>query len=221
MLEATFASNLHHAHTRGRSELDPSIVEHLQQANQLYLACFRDGSIKVGTSTLSRIETRLTEQGAWRALIVADSTDGYAVRIIEDIITERIGVTQAVAATRKLAGLANPVDEASLDAALDSAQQKVHEIIASFGEPRITTTSHHWEHPEADAVREMKLHRYPLRLTSGTHDLTFERAVGRLVVARRSSGDDHFVLDPSALFGLALETGNFAPDPVAVQDSLF
>ena len=51
IVDATFASSLHHAHTRGQAELDPAVVEHLAQPNVLYVAAFRDLSLKVGTST--------------------------------------------------------------------------------------------------------------------------------------------------------------------------
>lgn len=68
--DATFASQLHHAHNRAQGELDAAVVKHLKQPNELYLAAFRDGSVKVGTSTAPRLRTRLTEQGAWRARVV-------------------------------------------------------------------------------------------------------------------------------------------------------
>ena len=126
--DATFASNLHHAHTRDRADIDPAIAEHLRQPNVLYLAAFRDGSVKVGTSTARRHHKRLTEQGAWRALVVATTTDGYAVRDIEDRVTAELEVPQPVSIGRKLDGMASPLPDHSLDEELAWRADQVRDL---------------------------------------------------------------------------------------------
>ena len=130
--DAEFASNLHHAHTRQRDALDRSVVDHLEQTNELYVAAFRDGSLKIGTSTGHRTAKRLTEQGAWRAVRVASVTDGFTVRLLEDLVTEKLGLTQSVAVKRKLQGMTNPLGDRLLDERLDPMVQEVHRLIGSL-----------------------------------------------------------------------------------------
>lgn len=138
IVDATFASNLHHAHTRGMAELDPAIRSHLQQPNRLYLAAFRDGSIKVGTSTVGRSHKRLAEQGAWMARFVAETTDGLSVRSLEDLVTEVWSLPQSVSARRKISGLVDPLGDAELDARLDEAATRVGELMARTPDDRVT-----------------------------------------------------------------------------------
>lgn len=221
IVEATFASNLHHAHTRGMAELDPAIREHLQQPNRLYLAIFRDGSLKVGTSTLNRSQKRLEEQGAWMARYVAQTDDGIIVRRLEDEVTEQLGLGQAVAATRKVKGMVSPRSDVELASMLDDAAAAVAPIVRRSDDPRVAAFDEEWRHPMADHPATERVHRYPIKLADGSHDLEIVTAVGRVVLARRPGSDDVFALDPAPLFGLKLPLGNYGSDEIVIQDSLF
>ena len=145
--DATFASQLHHAHTRGRGEIDAAVRSHLEKPNVLYLAGFRDGSIKVGTSTKPRLQTRLAEQGAWRAVIAADAADGFAVRTLEDRVTSEIGLPQSVAIGRKLNGLERPKTDEWLERELLRWQGAVASLIERLADPRITVSNTPWATP--------------------------------------------------------------------------
>ena len=79
------------------------MAAYLSHPHRLYLAAFRDGSIKVGTTRGSSGHTRLIEQGAWLATYVAEVEDGSRFAD-EDQITEKLGVTQAVDTRRKILG---------------------------------------------------------------------------------------------------------------------
>jgi len=221
IVEATFASNLHHAHTRGRSEIDPAIREHLAQPNQLYLAAFRDGSIKIGTSTLTRVQTRLAEQGAWIARFAAIADDGFAVRDLEDRVTAELGLPQAVGVGRKISGLISPVDDAELNERLDRHLKDVVALIDTMNDRRIEASDRRWRSPVAEDPVLDNMLRYPLKLRSGSHDLEIVGAIGRVCAARRPGTTDVFAIDPGELFGIKIETGNFASDEIAIQDSLF
>ncbi len=227
IVEATFASNLHHAHTRGTAELDPAVVDHLQQPNRLYLAGFRDGSIKVGTSTLSRTQKRLEEQGAWMARLVAETTNGIAVRSLEDLVTEVWALPQAVNARRKIKGLVDPLSDDELDARLGAAARDVARLMDRAPDERVRPLAvgedpgERWRHPMADHPALRNVLDYPLALTSGNHDLEVITAVGRALLVRRSFGDDVFAIDPASLFGLVLDMGDYGSDEIAIQDSLF
>lgn len=221
---AEFAADLHHAHTRDSGTIHGAVLDHLQQANILYLAAFRDGSVKVGTSTGTRRHTRLVEQGAWRAVEVATVADGFAVRRLEDLITDRLGLPQSVATTRKLRGLIGPRPDAELDEILGAHCADVHALLAS-DEGRAagaaTPTEEWWSSPGAGDPWWDGLLRYPLPLDRGNHHLRFGAVCGRLAAFTRPGGDDRFVDDLGKLYGRELELGDMAPDELAVQDSLF
>lgn len=219
--DATFASQLHHAHTRGAGELDASIRSHLAQENHLYLAGFRDGSIKVGTSTSHRLHTRLCEQGAWSAAIVATTTNGVAVREIEAQITTELGLAQSVSARRKLTGLVNPIGNDRLTTELARWKTAVHRLIDGIGSDEINATDESWSSPVANDDVWNHVIGYPLKLRTGAHQLEFVAASGRLCAFTRPGTGDVFAADPKALYGRELVHSNVEPDELAVQDSLF
>ncbi len=219
--DATFASNLHHAHTRDRAEIDPAIAEHLRQPNVLYLAAFRDGSVKVGTSTAARGTKRLLEQGAWRARLVAKTSDGYAVRDIEDRVTEQLGLAQSVQIGRKLDGMIAPQSDDRLEAALAVHASEVESLRHGMGDRRIEAYSEAWSFPGSGRPVWGGLHRYPARLDGGQHDLEVRAACGRMMVVERRGTSDVFVADIGQLYGVQLSLGNYESDELAVQDSLF
>lgn len=222
--DAEFAADLHHAHTRSRDEIHDAVLHHLQRTNILYLAAFRDGSIKVGTSTGTRRATRLIEQGAWRAVEVATVSDGFAVRRLEDLVTERLGLPQSVAATRKLRGMVSPRADDELEGSLTDLLADVHELLASpegLDAGTAEPIEQWWSFPGADGPQWRGLHRYPARLEAGHHHVRIEAMCGRLAVLARPGGCDRFVADLGSLYGRELELGDFEPDELLVQDSLF
>ncbi len=228
--EATFAASLHHAHTRELSMIDPAVRDHLQQANRLYLAGFRDGSIKVGTSTLDRTDQRLAEQGAWRAELVAEATDGVAVRQLEDLVTEVLGIAQSVSVSRKLDGMtvvsASEAAErdVALSAVLTSSASKVRQLVDHAGDPRLEALAETWEPVSRHHEIWNKTHRYPHALDDGAHQLDVVDAVGRVVALKRTgagASGDTFVADIGRLYGVQMELGDHGSAEIAVQDSLF
>lgn len=224
--DATFASQLHHAHTRGAGELDAAVQSHLNQQNHLYLAAFRDGSIKVGTSTSHRLQTRLAEQGAWRAAVVASTSNGVTVRELEARVTDELGIPQSVSARRKLTGLVSPVPDVSLIEELARWRTGVQSLIASANLsdveiPTETEPSAFWESPISGVRLWENVIEYPLKLKTGNHALDFLGASGRLCAFQRPGLDDQFVADPRPLFGRELVMAEVDPDELTVQDSLF
>lgn len=219
--DATFASQLHHAHNKGRGELDASVRAHLEQPNNLYLAAFRDGSIKVGTSTAPRLQTRLVEQGAWVAHVAANTTDGFAVRSLEDRVTVELGLPQSVSIVRKLAGLIAPRPNDELRAELQKWAGNVANLIRQSADDRVGSADTQWNSPSIDDSLFDGLHPYPLKVETGNHDLEFLGASGRVAVVTRPGTGDRFVIDVRRLYGVELTLGNAAPDELAVQDSLF
>ena len=61
------AANMHQAHRRGRDAIGKAMAAYLTHPHRLYVAIFRDGSTKVGTTRGLSGGNRLVEQGAWYA----------------------------------------------------------------------------------------------------------------------------------------------------------
>lgn len=227
MQNALFAGALHHAHLQETS--DPDLIKHLDQANRLYVAAFRDGSIKVGTSTEHRSQTRLLEQGAWMARFVASTTNGITVRVVEDLITERLGLPQSIAITRKLNGLTQPRRDEWLESELANAAADVHKVMKSEGEVAGITAIDKvidkvWVNPALAEPGWNRVHLYPHKLNAGTHEMHVIGACGGVVAFRRNAATDGdvFVADLRQLFGFGLaESKNEELAPVTVQDQLF
>lgn len=219
--EATFASQLHHAHNEPERLTDQSMIEHMQQPNVLYLAAFRDGSVKIGTSTAVRSEKRLLEQGAWKARLVAETTDGLAVRVVEDLVTRELFVPQSVSASRKLGGLCQPLSDVDLDARLEPLVATVERLIADHGSQHVVSTNTEWVNPASENPLWSSVRSYPNNLRKGAHNLTLRSFVGRMAAAEHTQSGDHFAIDLQPLYGLELELGDHEPDEVAVQDQLF
>lgn len=218
--DARFAGSLHHAHLREESTTDPEMAAHLAQPNRIYLAAFRDGSVKVGTSTLKRTDVRLAEQGAWMARIVADTPNGVVVRQLEDVITAELGLPQSVTITRKLTGLAQPRTDEWLNGVLMRHAESVRALVRGI-DADVSPADAAWRNPALDAGTWPVVHRYPHSLGTGSHEIEAIGAVGSAVAFRRSASADVFVADIRQLLGLPLQLGDAEPAPVTVQDSLF
>lgn len=219
--DAAHASLLHHSHRRdGEPVLDGSVADHLAQPNVLYVAAFRDGSLKIGTSNAERVLTRLAEQGAWKAVLVAEAVNGYLVRIVEDAVTHVLGLPQSVSMVRKLQGLVRPVDDALLRVRLNHATDQIHQLIdgtdgiTAIDQPWLFHHDNQWE----------RVVRYPADLGEGAHELEIVAACGRTVLARiagDSDTNDSFVADLGRLYGHELEWGRFGTPTLTIQGSLF
>jgi hypothetical protein len=225
---ATLAGSLHHAHHRSADEIDAHIDAHLHQPNLLYLAGFRDGSVKVGTSTANRIDKRLLEQGAWTALVVAETVDGFVVRDLEDLITEQLGIHQSVGIGRKLSGIANPTEDEVVTDSLKAAARSVHRLMAEAALSGVGATEEPWSNPGHHLPQFDRVFAYPVDVAQDSHRFTVTAMIGRIAIVERAVGaatdeakQDLFAIDIGRLFGVELELGDFQPIEVAVQDSLF
>lgn len=216
-VDARFAANLHHAHTKPLGQIDAAVRGHLDQVNYLYLAGFRDGSVKIGTSSGGRRFTRLSEQGAWFAEFVATAADGIAVRVAEDLVTAELGIAQSVSIGRKLAGMAQPIADAELRETLQVLADRVAMLVAGLPNVSIERDSFACA-AVADAVWD-RVGAYPLKLGSGAHEFQVSSTCGRLAALER--GSDAFVANLGELYGRPFTVGNVEPDDVLVQDSLF
>jgi hypothetical protein len=220
-VDNVLAASMHQSHKLGRGAVDGRIASHLDQPHRLYVAVFRDGSIKVGTTVGAAGGHRLVEQGAWLARYAALAKDGFAVRELEDLVTETVGVQQAVTVHRKLAGLVSPRPDAELLARLDEVAGQVGSLVELMADPRIEAADQGWSNPALDSPVWQRVVRYPSALDQGAHDLTVVGAVGRVVAVTRPGFDEIFAADLAPLFGVELDVGEHEPDEVALQTALF
>ena len=216
-----YAANLHHAHTKDISDLPEEFRAHMQQPNFLYLASFGDGSLKVGTTTSHRKDRRLKEQGALWAVIVAKTVDGFAVRVLEDLVTKELSIGQAISTKKKIAGILNPIDQLKAQESLKSAFSEVEKLLTKTKSIEYELLGSEWENDRYESGLWNDVHLYPRSLSAGAHSLQILDVIGRICAISPKNSSDVFIADLDPLFGVVLETGHFPTEELLVQDALF
>ena len=122
------AANMHQAHRRGRDAIGKAMAAYLTHPRRLYVAIFRDGLTKVGTTRGVSGGNRLVEQGAWYASYLAQTDDGFFVRDLEDSITEKLGIRQAVDTRKKFAGHLHPLLDQELENQLTQLANEIQKF---------------------------------------------------------------------------------------------
>ena len=84
-------------------------IEACDEEHAVYLAAFAPDTVKVGVTRSWRLETRLREQGADRAVHLRTVADGRIARQVEADVAADLG--DRVRVPTKIAGLADAVDE--------------------------------------------------------------------------------------------------------------
>jgi hypothetical protein len=228
-----------HMHDFHRSGIaPPGLRDYLAQEHWLYVATFAHGASKVGTAAAPGKWRRLAEQGAVAACYVALAADGRTVRVLEDAVTARLGIGQAVRAAAKAAGLA--AAPASGDGAPDALNARLAGTVRGFlrdfrrgaadGEP-FTVAEEAWAPPAVSrlllqAWREGRTQAYPGRplpgrLGEGDHGFTVDAVLGQVLLVRLADSPVPFVADAASLKGKLLRPGNHATAAPAVQEPLF
>ena len=78
------------------TSLSPQQRRYNERPHIVYLAHFGEDKIKVGIANTQRVLTRLTEQGARVAQIIAHCDSAYQARAIEAKISEREGISEVI-----------------------------------------------------------------------------------------------------------------------------
>lgn len=212
---------MHDFHRGGR--VTPGLRDYLMQEHWLYIATFAGGATKVGTASGPRKWIRLAEQGAAAAAYVARAQDGRVVRILEDLVTAQVGVTQQVRSAAKADALLQPLPAADLLAANARAAADVRALLACTAVDGFETVAEHWLRPaQADALhRPGQRHPYPHALDQGQHGFRITAMSGANVLARLDGTDAAFVVNLSQLTARTIALGDYASEVPAVQESLF
>mgnify|MGYP005990112287 CR=1 FL=1 len=210
---------VHTVHRSGFVSRD--LEKHVMQPHWLYLAAFANGTFKIGTAADTRKWGRLAEQGAICAQYVAHADDGKAVRVAEDLVTEAMGLRQAVRSAAKAASLCLPIDVDKLEAATAHRAQQVREMLTAAGISGCTPIAERWIPPVGREALSANISRvgYPADIATGSHGLEIETCVGQAVIA--TVGGETYVVDLAPLKGRRIEFGEFDSDLPAVQSALF
>ena len=218
---------MHDFHRGGR--VTPGLRDYLMQEHWLYVATFAGGATKVGTASGRRKWTRLAEQGAAVARYVAEARDGRVVRILEDLVTAEVGLTQQVRSAAKAEASLRPLPAAELDAINARAAGSVRALLARTAVDGFETVEEQWVRPaHADALYGMgprygykPRHAYPHPLHGGRHGFDIVALSGPNALARLDGTDAGFVVNLSRLAARTVVLGSFSSEVPAMQEALF
>ncbi|WP_313813673.1 DUF2797 domain-containing protein [Glutamicibacter sp.] len=120
---------MHHFHKTG--EAPAGLKKYLEQPHFLYIASFAHGVTKVGTTSTQSKWSRLAQQGAVIARYVAKAPDGAAIRVLEDLVTQHVGLSQQVRQKSKIKGLTSwELNYAGLDEINSGSARQTREFLA-------------------------------------------------------------------------------------------
>ncbi|WP_457950930.1 DUF2797 domain-containing protein [Pseudarthrobacter sp. alpha12b] len=212
---------MHDFHRGGR--VTPGLRDYLMQEHWLYVATFAGGATKVGTASGPRKWNRLAEQGAAVARYVARAQDGRVVRVIEDLVSARLGLTQQVRSAAKADALLQPLPAAEMDAVNARAAGEVLALLARTAVDGFQAVEERWLRPaHADALYgSQPRHAYPHMLDQGRHGFGIAALTGANALARLDGTHAEFVVNLSQLAARTITLGEYASDVPAVQESLF
>ncbi|WP_417217313.1 DUF2797 domain-containing protein [Arthrobacter sp.] len=229
-----------HMHDFHRSGIAPAgLRAYLAKPQWLYVATFAQGASKIGTAGEGNKWRRLAQQGAVIATYVALAADGRVVRVLEDLVTERLGLGQAVRASAKTVGLTDPgqggpspsgvYDAGSLATMHRTQVERVHALLAE--DPAATGldvepvdedfTPSALAGPLLKAWNDGDLHPYPGWLSASSHGFTVEAVLGQTLGVRLDGSERLYAADASVLKGRRVVPGEHSTAVPVAQDSLF
>lgn len=231
------ARHMHDFHRSGIAP--PGLRAYLGRPQWLYVATFAHGASKVGTAGQGNRWRRLAQQGAVMATLVALTADGRIVRVLEDLVTDRLGLGQAVRASAKTAGLTDPgqggpspsgvYGVGSLTRVHRDQVERVRDLLArdpAAAALAAEPVDEAFEPPAAAAPLLAAwdagaLHPYPGWLSAGTHGFTVEAVLGQTLGVRLDGSGRLYAADASMLKGRRVVPGDYATDVPVAQDALF
>ncbi|MEQ1567011.1 MAG: DUF2797 domain-containing protein [Myxococcota bacterium] len=180
--------------------LSSEMLDYCRQTHHLYLACFGDETIKVGTASDGRREQRIVEQGPLAASRIA-AAEGPTIKRMEHLLSSA-GLSETMRRSRKTALLQGAMSEATARARVRDAASQVRSLLPAEYHPFL--------HPPVDvpqpelarrtrglSVNELRLE--PDRVVEGT----VVGAIGHLVFVEEPDG--RFAFDVGELKGRRIE----------------
>jgi len=218
---------MHHFHKTG--EAPEGMRKYLEQPHFLYIASFAHGATKVGTTSTQSEWARLAQQGAVIARYIARANDGTAIRVLEDLVTEHVGLSQQVRQKSKIKGLVGwELDYQQLDAINGQAANQARDFLAAqrgletYG---VQLRDELWEQPGfarpvIDAWSTRALHAWSSPVPGARHKLRIRGVLGQSIMADSGDGTTLRLLDAAELktrqVDLAEERGEFREEQSAL-----
>ena len=197
---------MHQFHKTGQAP--EGLRRYLEQPHFLYIASFADGSTKVGTTSTQSKWSRLATQGAVAARYIARASDGAAVRVLEDLLTEHRGLRQQVRQKAKVQGLSawTHNTESLLDLTAAAAQGARDFLAAQHGLENygITLLDEPWRQPPyarsvLAAWDERLIHPWDGALAGSTVSVRIRGILGQVLLVDRGPDSDLALLDAAQL----------------------
>lgn len=197
---------MHHFHKTG--EAPEGLRKYLEQPHFLYIAGFANGATKVGTASTQSKFSRLAQQGAVSARYIARAADGAAIRVLEDLLTEHVGLSQQVRQKAKARGLSSwELDYAGLEELTAAAAQRARDFLsaqrglAGYGielrdEPWVQPA---FARPVIEAWDARRLHAWNAPLPGSTVNLRIRGVLGQSILADSGDGSTLRLLDAAEL----------------------
>lgn len=180
--------------------LAPSMLQYCRQDHHLYLACFGDSTIKVGTASNPRRNQRIVEQGPLAAARVA-TAEGPRIKQMEHLLVDA-GFAETMRRSRKTVLIQGAMSEVEARALVLEANRSLRDVLSRDYHVHLHTPV--FVPQPALAQRSRALTVNELRLAD---DRVVEGevvgAVGHLVFLQEADGC--FALDLGALKGRRIE----------------
>lgn len=231
------ARHMHDFHRSGIAP--PGLRAYLARPQWLYVATFANGASKIGTAGQGNKWRRLAQQGAVTASYVALTADGRIVRVLEDLVTDRLGLGQAVRASAKTTGLTDPgqggpspsgvYDAGSLATVHRAQVDRVRELLAHDPEATgldVRPADEDFEPssvagPLLSAWNAGDLHPYPGWLSASSHGFIIDAVLGQTLGVSLDGSERLYAADASVLKGRRVVPGEHSTAVPVAQDSLF
>lgn len=171
--------------------LKPSVERYCRQKHHLYLACFGNENVKVGTASDIRKNVRVWEQGPLAAAYVA-SAPGPVIKQIEYTVS-RLGYTEAMRRTEKRNLLTSGMNE-------DEARKLIGLALEDINQRLSSSYIEHFHPPEFAEMPELakKSRRY-----SSLDDVVAD--VDQIIGGKISAASGHMLIFEDSLGPLVLD----------------
>jgi hypothetical protein len=180
--------------------LSPAIRQYCRQDHHLYLACFGDSTIKVGTASDPRRDQRIVEQGPLAAARVARA-EGPRIKQMESLLVEA-GFSETMRRTRKTALIQGAMTEVEARALVLDAFRSLRDVLSADYQVHLHTPVFVPQPELAQRSRSITVNELRIeddRVVEGE----LVGAVGHLVFLREADGT--FALDLGSLKGRRIE----------------
>ncbi len=171
----------------------------------------------------------MAQQGAVIARYIARANDGTAIRVLEDLVTEHVGLSQQVRQKSKIKGLVGwELDYQQLDVTNEQAANQARDFLATqrglenYG---VQLLDQLWEQPSfarpvIDAWNTRSLHAWSSTVAGSRHKLRIRGVLGQSVMADSGEGTTLRLLDAAELktreVELSEERGEFQEEQSAL-----